>query len=345
MNFEDFVSQTKDEYERIQENIEEIDVLVKQSSAEVERLSQSNNQLITYVRQLDIETAPREDIKDGYDRLLNTQQRLFTMRGQLEKLQADQRSMQKMSENLENVLRFSTGGEFAGASSAGASGPDAQYSEVIRVIETEETARQTLVRKMHDGPASSLSNFILQAEICEKLFDSDPDRARTELNTLKTAAASTFGKVKDFIFDLRPMMLDDLGVVPTLRSWTNSIEGKSGTDISLTVTGIEQRLESHVEVTIFRSVQELVNNAMAHGQATQVKVFLDLTPAMIKCAVEDNGSGFTVDESMFSKASSFAGLKTMRERVAMLDGTLDIQSAIGQGTKVEFSIPIQGAFG
>lgn len=345
MNFEDFVSKTKDEYERIQENIEEIDVLVKQSSAEVERLSQSNNQLVTYVRQLDIETAPREDIKDGYDRLLNTQQRLFTMRGQLEKLQADQRSMHKMSENLENVLRFSSDGEFTGGSATEDSGPDAQYSEVIQVIETEETARQTLVRKMHDGPASSLSNFILQAEICEKLFDSDPDRARKELNTLKTAAASTFGKVKDFIFDLRPMMLDDLGVVPTLRSWTNSVDGKSGTDISLTVTGIEQRLESHVEVTIFRSVQELVNNAVSHGQATQVGVFLDLTPTTVRCAVEDNGGGFVVDESMFSKASSFAGLKTMRERVAMLDGNSDIQSAVGQGTKVEFTIPVQGAFG
>ncbi|MEM8861076.1 MAG: sensor histidine kinase [Chloroflexota bacterium] len=343
MDFEDFVSNTKEEYERIQENINEIDVLVKQSSAEVERLSQSNSQLTTYVRQLDIETAPREDIKDGYDRLLNMQQRLFTMRGQLEKLQADQRSMQKMSENLENVLRFSSGGNFSGGASA-SDGPDTQYSEVIRVIETEEMARQTLVRKMHDGPASSLSNFILQAEICEKLFDSDPDKARTELNTLKTAAASTFGKVKDFIFDLRPMMLDDLGVVPTLRSWTSSVEGKSGTDISLTVTGIEQRLESHVEVTIFRSVQELVNNAMTHGQATQIKVFLDLTPALVKCTVEDNGGGFTVDETMFSKASSFAGLKTMRERVAMLDGNLDIQSGVAQGTKIEFSIPIQSGF-
>ena len=342
MNLEEFVSQATEEYERIQENLQEIDVLVKQSSAEVERLTQRNTQMTTWVRQLDIETAPRDDIKDGYDRLLNTQQRLFTMRGQLEKLQADQRSMQKMAENLSTTLQFSSGGAFAGVSSAAGSGPDAQYSEVIRVIETEETARQTLVRKMHDGPASSLSNFILQAEICEKLFDTDPDRARTELLTLKTAAASTFGKVKDFIFDLRPMMLDDLGVVPTLRSWTGSIEGKSGADISLTVTGVEQRLKSHIEVTVFRSVQELVNNAMTHGQATQVKIFLDITPASIKCVVEDNGSGFTVEESMFARDSSFAGLKTMRERLAMLDGSLDISSSLDQGTRVEFEVPLQG---
>jgi two-component system sensor histidine kinase DegS len=342
MNLEDFVNQSTEEYERIQENLQEIDVLVKQSSAEVERLAQRNTQMTTWIRQLDIETAPRDDIKDGYDRLLNTQQRLFTMRGQLEKLQADQQSMSKMSEILSSTLKFASGGSFVDA--APSSGPDSQYSEVIRVIETEETARQILVRKMHDGPASSLSNFILQAEICEKLFDSDPDRARTELVILKTAAASTFGKVKDFIFDLRPMMLDDLGVVPTLRSWTGSIEGKSGADISLTVTGVEQRLKSHIEVTVFRSVQELINNAMVHGQATQIKIFLDITPSVIKCVVEDNGNGFDVEESMLGRESSFAGLKTMRERLAMLDGLLDISSSVGQETRVEFEVPLQGIF-
>lgn len=341
MNFEDFLTETTEEYERIQENLQEIDVLVKQSSAEVERLTQQNSQVTTWVRQLDIETAPRDDIKDGYDRLLNTQQRLFTMRGQLEKLQADQRSMQKMSENLSNTLRFSSGGNFVDVASP--AGGDSQYGEVIRVIETEETARQALVKKMHDGPASSLSNFILQAEICEKLFDSNPEQAREELGTLKTAAASTFGKVKDFIFDLRPMMLDDLGVIPTLRSWTGSIEGKGGADISLTVTGVEQRLKSHIEVTVFRSVQELVNNAILHGQSTQIKIFLDLTPSSIKCVVEDNGSGFNVEESTLTRDSSFAGLKTMQERLAMLDGSLDINSSLGQGTRVEFEIPLQGA--
>ena len=337
MNFEEFISQAKNEYEQIQENLEEIDVLVKQSSAEVERLTQRNTEMTTWVSQLKIDTAPREDIKGGYDRLLDTQQRLFTMRGQLEKVQADQRNMQKMSKQLEGILRFSSDGAFTPPASS--HGGNEEYNEVIQVIETEEMARQTLVRKMHDGPASSLSNFILQAEICEKLFDSDPDRARIELNTLKSAAALTFGKVKDFIFDLRPMMLDDLGVIPTLRSWTSSLEGKSGVDISLTTTGTDQRLESHIEVTIFRTVQELVNNAMTHGQATQIKTFLDITPNLVKCVVEDNGHGFDVDDSMV-RDGSFGGIKTMRERMAMLDGTLEINSSSGQGTRVEFSIPI-----
>ena len=109
---------------------------------------------------------------------------------------------------------------------------------------------------MHDGPASSLSNFILQAEICQRFFDSDPSRARTELNSLKSTAAHTFNDVKNFIFDLRPMMLDDLGVIPTLRRYVESFQEQSDIPIALTVTGTERRLESYVEVTIFRAIQE-----------------------------------------------------------------------------------------
>jgi two-component system sensor histidine kinase DegS len=88
---------------------------------------------------------------------------------------------------------------------------------------------------MHDGPAQSLTNFILQAEICQRLFDRNPERAAEELDNLKTAASVTFQKVRDFIFDLRPMMLDDLGVVPTVRRYVDSFKEKTdiGTDLEI----------------------------------------------------------------------------------------------------------------
>ncbi|MCZ7669671.1 MAG: histidine kinase [Chloroflexi bacterium] len=146
----------------------------------------------------------------------DVQQRLFTMRGQLEKLQSDQRNLERLSEFQRRFIDLSD--EFGGLSAISRSSGmkfSGDRSSVIRVIQTEELSRQSLVRRMHDGPASSLSNFILQAEICQRFFDVNPDRARAELNALKSVAASTFNDVKDFIFDLRPMMLDDLGVVPT----------------------------------------------------------------------------------------------------------------------------------
>ncbi|MEM7800245.1 MAG: histidine kinase [Chloroflexota bacterium] len=334
-----FVEQTRAEYDRTQAELREIDILIKQSSAEVDRLTQRNAQITTHVRQLKIDTAPREDIKEGYETWLNIQQRLFTMRGQLEKLQSDQRYLERMA-NLQGEALAISGvdtGVMTGAAAVSQAG-----AEAIKVIQSEESARQNLVRRMHDGPASSLSNFILQVEICERLFDSDPQRARGELKVLKDAAASTFSKVKDFIFELRPMMLDDLGVIPTLRSYTNSLQDKSGLDVVLTVTGNENRLESHIEVTIFRAVQQLVNMARSQGQATQITILLDLTMDRISVVVEDNGQGFDMSELESSSDEKMTDLRTLKERLLMLESELIVQSGIGQGTRAEFSIPIDG---
>ena len=341
-SFQAFFEEANKDYEQTQRDLKEIDILIKQSAAEVERLAQKNAQVTSYAKQLqtNFETLPRVDIKEAYEALIDVQQRLFTMRGQLEKLQSDQRNLERLSEFQREFLEIA---EDFGATpfSSGAAPKRAagDQSSVIRVIQTEELSRQSLVRRMHDGPASSLSNFILQAEICQRFFDVNPDRARTELNALKSVAASTFNDVKDFIFDLRPMMLDDLGAVPTLRRYVESFQEKNGISVPITVTGVERRLESHIEVTIFRGVQELLTNALFHAQASQIQVALDLAQNHVQATVEDNGSGFNVDEAIKSNNNTI-GLASLRERIEMLGGEINIQSKSGQGTRVQFSIPI-----
>jgi len=283
-----------------------------------------------------ISQVPREDIKEGYEALINAQQRLFTMRGQLEKLQSDQRNLRRLADMQERLLSVTDGL---------ADLPDVPQRardqlNIVRVIQTEEAARQVLVRRMHDGPASSLSNFILQAEICERFFDSDPEQARKELGSLKNSAAVTFNAVKSFIFDLRPMMLDDLGVMPTLRRYVESFEEKHGISVTLNATGQASRLEEHVEVTAFRAVQELLNNARVHGHATEIEVLMDQDEERLLVVVEDNGGGFNVDEALAEGDSrSTIGLPTIRDRIDMLDGELSIQSNLGQGTRIEFTVP------
>lgn len=342
--FQNFLEETRKDHEQTQRDLKEIDILIKQSAAEVERLAQRNAQSANYVKQIqnNFETLPREDIRDAYENLNNVQQKLFTMRGQLEKLQSDQRNLERLAEFQRRLLDLTEGfGPVSHKKADRAQPSERDYSSVIRVIQTEESARQSLVRKMHDGPASSLSNFILQAEICQRFFDVDPDRARAELNGLKSAANATFNYVKDFIFDLRPMMLDDLGVVPTLRRYVESFKDKMGVSVPITVTGIERRLESHIEVTVFRGVQELLNNALSHAQATQVQLSLDMGSEQVQAVVEDNGRGFNVEE-IYNQSSHTIGLGTLRERIEMLGGNLQIQSSAGQGTRAEFSIPVTG---
>ena len=87
---------------------------------------------------------------------------------------------------------------------------------------------------MHDGPAQALSNFILQTEIAMRLFDIDQEKARQELITLKNSATSAFQQVRDFVFELRPMMLDDLGLVPTLKRYVEAFKEQTNTSVRLT---------------------------------------------------------------------------------------------------------------
>lgn len=337
--FREFIDDLESEYAQTQREIKEIEVLIKQSAAEVERLAQRNSQVTNYVRQLqtNFDTVPREDIREGYEAVQNAQQRLYTMRGQLEKLQSDQRNLERLAELQRRILEM-TGGMVA-LPEMGRKSTTGDSSGVVRIVQMEEAARRSLVRRMHDGPASSLSNFILQAEICQRLFDISPDRARGELNALKGTAATTFETVKDFIFDLRPMMLDDLGVVPTLRRYVET-QDKGNEQISITVTGMERRLEEHVEITVFRAVQELLNNARRHAQATQIQVFVDLSQDELMAAVEDNGHGFDVDD-VFGAGGRTFGLANMRSRIEMLGGEMKIESRPGQGTRAEFRIPLQ----
>lgn len=339
-SFEQLLEEYSREHEQVQHELKEIDLLIQQTTAEVERLAHRNTQATNRLRQVEasMETVPREDIREAYTNVLETQQRLFTMRGQLEKLQSDQRNLTRYLDALHSTLEVSGHTTYEPARRQ-EEGEEPPQPLIVRIIEAQERERQRLSQQMHDGPAQSLTNLILQAEICERLFDSDSERARTELANLKNAVAGTFQKVKGFILNLRPMMLDDLGLVPTLRRYVDGFSDNSGVTTNLTITGKERRLESHKEVTIFRLIQELMNNAVEHGQASTVQINVDMTETQVLVSVEDNGSGFEINDVLNSPDADRLGLATMRERIEMLDGQIRFDSSTGRGTKISFELP------
>jgi two-component system sensor histidine kinase DegS len=205
------------------------------------------------------------------------------------------------------------------------------------VIQAQEAERQRLSQQMHDGPAQALSNFILQTEIAMRLFDLDKEKAREELANLKLAATATFQKVRDFIVELRPMMLDDLGLIPTLRRYIDGFQEFPDVDIKLNILGSEQRFESYIEVMIFRSVQELVSTAYRQMKATQIKVLLDISSQLINVTVEDNGRGF--DHNILDEREGM-GIKLIKDRVEMLGGNFELSSSPGDGTRIFYSLPL-----
>jgi two-component system sensor histidine kinase DegS len=344
LTFERVIEQLREDFDQAQKESKEIEVLIRQSSAEVEKLAQRNAQIANKLRQMEanLDIVPRQDIKEIYSAAQEAQMRLFMMRGQVEQLQGKQQYLERYANTLRQVLDAAARGYPAGGGAADEKeGHDGGGSLIIRTVNAQENERQRLARQMHDGPAQSLTNLILQAEICERLFDTDPVRARTELGNLKDAVTSTFRKVREFIFDLRPMMLDDLGLNPTLKRYAQDFESKSGLACNLTITGKEQRLPPHAEVTVFRVIQGLLNNVRDHANATHVEISLDLSPGGLKSTVEDDGSGFDVAEAIAAaRQRKTMGLITIMEQVEMLGGEIQFDSSVGRGTKVLLTLPV-----
>ena len=332
-SLENLRQEVEDELDQSQRELKEIALMLEQSEVEVDKLAQRNATITSHLQQVQsqFEQMPRADIRVAYDAALESQQRMVMMRGQVEKLQGDKQHLERYVEVIRKALQ-SSDDEGGGGSSNGAG----SFAVAEMMIQAQEAERQRLSRQMHDGPAQALSNFILQTEIAMRLFEVDQEKAREELSNLKSAASTTFQKVRDFIFDLRPMMLDDLGLAPTIKRYVDAFREKSGLDINATVSGQDKRLENYLEVLVFRSVQELLNNSAQHSQATQIKVQIDITNADVRVAVEDNGRGF---ESSAVTEGKGLGIKLIKERVEMLGGNFELDSALGQGAKISFSVP------
>ena len=319
--------------QQAESKLESISKKIKQSQVEVDKLAQrqvANSAKIRNIKE-NAEDLNPVVVRDAYEEALDAQQRLFVMRGQMEKFRNEQVYLQDFIMQMQDISGFLNktplleGGEV-----------ELNAAEVIEsVIQAQEAERHKLSSKMHDGPAQALSNFILQAEIAQRLFDIDLDKARDELDDLKANANATFVKVRDFIFELRPMMLDDLGLIPTLRHYIEALKEQNGTEIHFSASGTERRLDGYLEIMLFRAIQELLSNATRHSKADTIRIHIDTGENKIVVDVEDDGKGFNVEQAM----ESSMGIKVIKDRVEILKGEFNVDTAVGQGTRIGFTIP------
>jgi two-component system sensor histidine kinase DegS len=319
--------------EEIKQQSKEVRSLINQSRSEVDKMKQRQTAEAMRLKQIQssFDSVPREDIRKAFESTMDAQQRLFSGSGQLEKLQAQLGVLDQFSKFLEKVnysLRLSQPDVKAGP---------APKSVVIRVVEAQETERLRLSRLMHDGPAQVLSNFILQVEIAARLFEIDPVRAKEELTSLKAAANSAFQRIRNFIFDLRPMMLDDLGLIPTIRRYLDAFKEQGQQEITFTFTGTERRMPNHIEVVLFRALQQLVGMAREQSEASKIKVAFDIDETTVKAVMEHDGK--LLDEKAGGQEDPY-GLASLRERVEMLGGTFEYTGQAGQGTYILLQLPI-----
>lgn len=208
----------------------------------------------------------------------------------------------------------------------------------LRVIRAQEEERRRVAREIHDGPAQTLANIVLRLEIAERLLDLDPTRVKAELIDLKNLVRANLQDIRRIIFDLRPMALDDLGIVPAISKYLDNFQDNYGINCELRIEGREKRLLPAMEVALFRLVQEGMTNVAKHANSPKVEVWFIYKDDWIITRILDYGKGFEVKSAMNAPGEHF-GLVGMRERVEMFSGRFLIESTIGKGTLIELSIP------
>lgn len=232
----------------------------------------------------------------------------------------------KILEQLENGLSF----YFSSIESV----PD--------ILEAQEFDRNRIARDLHDSTVQNLTGLIHKVELCSKLLDMDLVRTRLELQSMKEVIRSTIHDMRETIYDLRPISLSDASLSDSVKSLCEHIMKNHNLDIVVHSTGTETKLLPAIKVTIYRIIQEALNNSVKHAKADTIDVFLNYNKMTTEFEVRDNGIGFNLEVGgSYSDKDELHGfgLSTMKDRANLMKGTFSIDTAPGKGTRITVSVP------
>jgi len=204
-----------------------------------------------------------------------------------------------------------------------------------KLISAQEDERRRIARELHDEAGQALTALILNLEMAEQAADRiDPQRLRR----LRGIAEDTLAELRRLIYDLRPTILDDLGLAAAVRWYVKESVEPQGLQVSMSINGADDRLPHHVETAVFRIVQEALTNILKHAQARRAEVDLRMGPSEVRVRIADDGRGFDLS-AVSTRRDGGMGVMGMRERAELLGGRLEVTSG-PQGTRVEAVIPV-----
>ena len=215
-----------------------------------------------------------------------------------------------------------------------------------KLLKTQEMDRNRISRDLHDSTVQSLTSFGHKLEYCTRMVDKDPAKVKLELQSLININKEIINDMREIIFDLRPMSLNNIGLVSTIESYCQHLRRNDNLDVVLKISGQEQALSSITSVTLYRILQEACNNSLKHSKANKIYIRISFTENSIELDVDDNGIGFDIPSTEERLQEDFLhgfGLSTMRERAKLLSGTFSINSRPGFGTKIHVSVPLNEA--
>jgi two-component system sensor histidine kinase DegS len=343
-------NQVSDECEKLKNDLQEISDKVNQIIKKVDSF-QYKEKLARYdlfITSRDFHIHGEKDMKDAYkaamelrDRYQELQQQERKLRRERDKLTLRYRKLSTTAERAKNLsAQITEVIDYLAESLKGMSGYvkklQGKDDMVIAIIRAQEEERKSIARDIHDGPAQAISNVVIRAEICKQLGIKEPELLE-ELEGLVATANNSLEDIRRIIFNLRPMHLDDLGLIYAVNKYCEDFEKRTGIRVLVEHSGCDRRFDDTHEISIYRIIQEILNNARKHSRADTIEISFNISPLVLEVRVKDNGIGFNPDEVDYTK---HFGLKGITERVNLMGGSINIESARGKGTSFYIEVPI-----
>ncbi|MGM0409871.1 MAG: sensor histidine kinase [Bacillota bacterium] len=340
---------SRNEMEEVKKEIEEVNKDINDVVDKIDKLERENKKARIKLMEVsrDFNNYTEAEVKEVYEKAEDTSVEIAVMEEKEEQLKERRKSLEKRlislnktfkkAENLVSkigVVREFLHGELSDLSEHFDSLKQKE-DLAIKIIEAQEEERKRVAREIHDGPAQSMANLVFRVELAQKMIDKDGEKAKKELKNLKEMVRYSVKDVRKIIYDLRPMSLDDLGLIPTVKRYIDRFMEQTELKVDLNILGNKKRLATTHEVTIFRLIQEGLNNVHKHAEASQAKVRIEFSNNQINLLIIDNGKGFNLEEVSEGKY----GLINMRERCELIDAKLNINSD-SNGTRIHVNIPL-----
>lgn len=330
------------------EIIDEVDALEQQEKQEKQRLVRVSSRFTDY---------SEEKIQQAYESVKTIQVQLAIAREKERQLRQQRNQMELRLHHMQRTVVAAE--RLAMRISSMLSFLSSQLGDVIvqmeaaskskflsaAIIRGQEEERLRVSRELHDGPAQDIANLMMEAAIVERLIDVDPDEAKMNLQGLRQHMKSCLEGVRQVIFDMRPMALDDLGFLAAVEQLVLQFQQREKMEIHFSVEGKELPVMPHVKTGLFRIVQEALNNVLHHAGVKAATLRILFAEPAISILIEDQGKGFDSDALEYKGEEDVRpqhfGILGMQERAAIIGAQLSVNSVPGRGTKVHLRLPLQ----
>ncbi len=340
-------AECRDELEQSSQSLQEIDLLLNQTQAEVDRLSQREAQQNARIREMEasLEAYSRADIRSTYLAAHDVSLRLFMMRNQLEALESRRESIDTQQQKLRILLNLAEinreqSGDVVATNSRTTSlqGGTSLFGETVdlapELIQARERERLRIAKQLTDGPAQVLANLILRTEVVKRAAEKSPESVVEEVADLREMAANSLLNVRRSIFEMRPLVLDELGLVPTLRRYSADFGRENGATITINGPDRDDSIAGHTRVAVFRLIQQALLALVTPNVGTTVQCDIRFEEAQLAVRLDASSIG----PKTVNTVAHFIEDSYTLDAIALIGGSIQHES-LPAGIRITMIVP------